>query len=319
MEAIKKVHHYHRPVHTSPTNHTLRLLILSKIWLPLLLLANVTLAALPYGRQACRFGFPKPILLNTTLDVADDEQPVVTTARNDALLNAFNPMQHSAWRANVDMQYCVSRQKVITYCAKYATKCEPRSVPLKEIFTNIVRSLREDNSSLTAVQKLLISSVGERDYSAQETCHLLLQLPLFRASRDFVYLSLDGSRSVVTHLQTGQPATASSILDHYRARPANPPYKNMTLLHFAQQYSMPKDPASQPAVRSKKVVIIVRPYYSPEPDSPNYEQYCQQKLMLHKLFRDISQLKDCWDTFTEAYAEFFRVKMFPHHSPIIGG
>ena len=242
MEAIKKVHHYHRPIHTSATNHTLKLLILSKIWLSLLLLANVTLAALPHTAYA--------------YDVADDEQPVVTTARNDALLNAFNPMQLSAWRANVDMQYCVSRQKVITYCAKYATKCEPHSVPLKEIFTNIVRGLREDNSSLTAVQKLLINTVGERDYSAQETCHLLLHLPLFHASRDFVYLSLDGSCSVVTHLQTDQPATASSILDHYQARPANPLYEDMTLLHFAQHYSMPKEPASQPAVRGKKVVIM---------------------------------------------------------------
>ena len=86
--------------------------------------------------------------------------------------------------ANVDMQYCLSRHRVVEYCAKYmyATKCEPRSQPLKEVFNNIVRSLKDDNTSLKAVQKLLINSVGERDYSAQETCHLLLQLPRFRAS-----------------------------------------------------------------------------------------------------------------------------------------
>ena len=46
------------------------------------------------------------------------------------------------------------------------------------------------------MQKLLINSVGERDYLAQESCHLLLQLPMFKASRDFVVLSLDGSRAV---------------------------------------------------------------------------------------------------------------------------
>ena len=81
---------------------------------------------------------------------------------------------------NVDMQYCLSRHRVVEYCVKYATK--PRSQPLKEVFNNIVRSLKDDNTSLKAVQKLLINSVGERDYSAQETCHLLLQLPMFRAS-----------------------------------------------------------------------------------------------------------------------------------------
>ena len=79
--------------------------------------------------------------------------------------------------ANVDMQYCLSRHRVVEYCTKYATKCEPHSQPLKEVFTNIVRRLKDDNTSLKAVQKLLINSVGERDYSAQETCYLLLQLP----------------------------------------------------------------------------------------------------------------------------------------------
>ena len=124
--------------------------------------------------------------------------------------------------ANVDMQYCLSRHRVVECCAKYATKCEPRSQPLKEVFTNIVRSLKDDNTSLKAVQKLLINSVGERDYSAQETCHLLLQLPMFRASRDFIMLSLDGSCAVEDRLDEDQPATALSALDHYIGRPTTP-------------------------------------------------------------------------------------------------
>ena len=74
--------------------------------------------------------------------------------------------------------------------------------------------------SLKAVQKLLINSVGERDYSAQETCHLLLQLPMIDTSGTFVTLSLDGSRVVEDRLDEGQPATAASLLDHYIARPA---------------------------------------------------------------------------------------------------
>ena len=69
--------------------------------------------------------------------------------------------------ANVDMQYCLSRHRVVEYCAKYATKCEPRSQPLKEVFTNIVRSLKDDNTLLKAVQKLLINSVGERLLSSR--------------------------------------------------------------------------------------------------------------------------------------------------------
>jgi hypothetical protein len=44
----------------------------------------------------------------------------------------------------------------------------------KEVFTTIICSLKDGNTSLKTVQKLLINSVGERDFSAQETCHLLL-------------------------------------------------------------------------------------------------------------------------------------------------
>ena len=97
----------------------------------------------------------------------------MVTARNDGLINSYNPVQLSAWRRYVDIQYCVSKQKVIEYIAKYATKCEPRSQTMKEVFTQIVQNLRDGSSALQVVQKFLINSVGERDYSAQEICHLL--------------------------------------------------------------------------------------------------------------------------------------------------
>ena len=233
-----------------------------------------------------------------------DAEPELLTARNDGLVNSFNPVQLSAWRANVDMQYCLSRRRVVEYCAKYATKCEPRSQPLKEVFANIVRSLKDDNTSLKAVQKLLINSVGERDYSAQETCHLLLQLPMFRASQDFIVLSLDGSRAVEDHLDEDQPATALSALDHYIGRPFTPQFNEMTLLHFVQQFTMPKELGSDPSRRRKAVVVIVRPFYSPDPNGPKYEEYCRQKLMLHIPFRQEEELLGDSDSHAAAYAIF---------------
>ena len=126
------------------------------------------------GQQKCRFDYPKPLQPNTVL-ITEDGDPQLLTARNDGLVNSHNQIQLSAWCANVDVQYCVSLRKVVKYITKYASKSEPRSKPLAEVYSTIVRSLTTDSS---AVQKLLINSVGERDYSAQETCHLLLQLPL---------------------------------------------------------------------------------------------------------------------------------------------
>ena len=175
----------------------------------------------------------------------------------------------------------------------------------------IVRSLKEDSSSLKAVQKLIINSVGERDFSAQKTCHLLLQLPMFKASRDFIVLSLDGSRAVDEHLDEDQPATVLSALDHYITRPAIAQFQNMTLLHFFQHYIMPKETGSEPSNRRKKVVVIVRPYCSPDPQGPKYEQYCQQKLMLHAPFRRQNELFGNHTTFAAAYAEFLQSGNIP--------
>ena len=76
-------------------------------------------------QQKCRFGYPKPLQPETAV-VMEDEDLVLLTARNDGLINSYDPVQ---WHANVDIQYCVSRPKVLEYCAKYATKSEPRSQP----------------------------------------------------------------------------------------------------------------------------------------------------------------------------------------------
>ena len=253
--------------------------------------------------QQCRFGYPKPLQLESTLSLENGD-PVLLTSRNDGLVNGHNPVQLTAWRGNVDVQYCVSRRKVVEYCAKYATKCEPRSQPLKELYSCIVQGLHDGDRSLKAVQKLLISTVGERDFSAQETCHLLLQLPMFKASRDFIVLSIDGSRAVEQQLHQGQPATAASTIDHYLARPSNEEFEQMTLMHFFQNFTMPKDLGGQPSRRTKAVVVIVRPYCSPHPDGPKYNQYCQQRLMLHRPFRRMCTLLAGFDTYADAYADF---------------
>ena len=257
-----------------------------------------------HGHQECRFGYPKPLQPYTVLAI-DNCEPTLLTKRNDGMVNSFNPVQLSAWRANVDMQYIVSCRRVIEYCTKYVTKSEPRSQSLKEVFTAIVHTLQDGNTSLKAVQKLLINSVGERDYSAQETCHILLQLPMFKASRDFIVLSLDGSHVVSDQLEEHQPATTPSIVDHYCVRPSTP---TLTLLAYAQQYTMPKTLGSEPTPRSKKVIVIPRPYCSPD---PKYEQYCCQRLMQYRPFRHIRELLADCETYTAAYALFLNSNSIP--------
>ena len=263
------------------------------------------------GKLECRFHYPKPLQSVTSIVADEKGEPMVLTARNDSLLNSYNPVQLSAWRANVDMQYVVSRQKVINYVAKYATKSENRSKTLKEVFSNVMKTVKDDGTALKVVQKLMVSSVAERNLSAQETCHLLLQYPMFRATRDFVILSLDGSREVDDRLKEGAVVTVDSQLDHYRARPTTPQFDNITLLEFVRGYRIPKRVGDDLIRRQKEVVVIARPYCSPDPNGPMYEQYSKQKLMMHQPFRQLDDLLGECDTPSAAYAVFLQTGNVP--------
>ena len=110
------------------------------------------------------------------------------------------------------------------------------------------------------MQKLL-NSIGERDFSEQEMCHLLLQLPMFKAARDFVVLSLDGSHAIDEQLDEDQPATVPTALDHYISRPTTAQFQNMTLLHFVKQYSIrrAKKSTSEPSKRRNNMVVNLTP------------------------------------------------------------
>ena len=59
-----------------------------------------------HGVQQCRFGYPKPLQPESAIvrDEENNHEPALITARNDGLINSHNPIQLSAWRANVDMQ-----------------------------------------------------------------------------------------------------------------------------------------------------------------------------------------------------------------------
>ena len=53
------------------------------------------------GRQEYWFGYLKPLQPRT--EIIMEEEPTLFTARNDGMINSFNPLQLSAWQANVDM------------------------------------------------------------------------------------------------------------------------------------------------------------------------------------------------------------------------
>lgn len=110
--------------------------------------------------------------------------------RNDDRLNSQNPFVTSLWRANTDFQPILSKQAVINYIAKYASISEPQSTSYKDIMSSIIGTADENDPARKSIQQLLIKTVAERDYSSQEVAHLLMGLPLFHSTRQFVSLTI---------------------------------------------------------------------------------------------------------------------------------
>ncbi|PKC53106.1 hypothetical protein RhiirA1_479998, partial [Rhizophagus irregularis] len=178
------------------------------------------------GQQYCRFGFPKDNVEHSFIYENDRGQPELITSRNDPYVNSHNHVQLQGWRANVDLKPVLNIHATLQYIAKYATKSEPCS-SFSEILNKILSESDPSGSSFPSFQCLLLHTVSEHDYFAQETCHLLLGLPLYHSSCPFVILNLNneshrwlcgtGIKNVMPNSDVGR--TERSPLQKYWDRP----------------------------------------------------------------------------------------------------
>ncbi|CAG8744435.1 8928_t:CDS:2, partial [Cetraspora pellucida] len=96
----------------------------------------------------------------TIIQYNDHGQPELLTARNDPYINSHNHLQLQGWRANVDLKPILTTYAALQYVSN-----------------------KHNEHFIKSFQKLLLYSVAERDFSSQETCHLLLGIPLFYCSQ----------------------------------------------------------------------------------------------------------------------------------------
>ena len=165
----------------------------------------------------------------------------------------------------MDIQIIIDAEMCARYMAKYASKGEPRSQPVSSIFKSCVDRLKSTSHAHTALRSAMIRSVAERDFSAQETAHQRLSLPLFSCSFNFVALSLNG----------GSLLTTDNLLQQYTTRTSLP---NINVVDFVSNYSVRNG-----EIQKRPFPFIVRcfPQYSSNPHDERYAQYCKYQLSNH--------------------------------------
>ena len=189
------------------------------------------------------------------------------------------------WRANVDLKPVLSIHATLQYVSKYASKAELRSAAFSEILNQILSESIPDDPILTSVQKLLLHSVAERDISAQETCHLLLGIPLYHLSRAFVSLNLN-KESPRWIRDTGESGESSTIdsgrtekspLKRYWDRPVQ--FEDFTLFQLNLTHKFAKDHWNE--CKQQENVVRIFSCLSLLREGSQWEEFCRVKVLLH--------------------------------------
>ena len=125
----------------------------------------------------CRFFYPRPLRMEPAVTKEINQKGhMFAPARNQPLLNQCVPVITMAWLANTDIQLSITLYGLLNYLGKYVSKPEKASVSYTELQGQVLPYANTRAPLLSFVLKLFNKLIGERDWSAQEVSHILLNL-----------------------------------------------------------------------------------------------------------------------------------------------
>ena len=190
--------------------------------------------------------------------------------------------------ANTDIQPPTSLRAVLSYIGKYVSKPEKSSTSYTELQAQVLPYINDRAPLLSFVSKMLNKLIGERDWSAQEVSHILLQLPVQKSSRMVVNLDCrpeEVQRDLIV-LESGEVTAQRSALRRYRDRlidTGNAALLDLSLFDCLQHWDWMM---WRVRPRASSRVINYYPRYLNDPELETYSDYCRVKLMLHHPFID---------------------------------
>jgi hypothetical protein len=202
-------------------------------------------------------------------------------------LNNHQQLQLQGWRANCDIQVVIDHYACVEYLTKYAAKDEPRSPLLKQAFNSIVQNVDNNSDPHRAIKKIVMKTLGERDYAAQETMHHLLSLKLHSSSFKVIPVSLNGSRRVRENpsIEDGDSCTDDSLVDVYANRQQYDSSQAVMNMNFTQ-FATTNQVINQKLTKlSENVIPRIFPTYSPNPKGLKFGLYCEYQLLRYKPWR----------------------------------
>ena len=143
----------------------------------------------------------------------DGNRVEFSAPRDEPMLHVRVPILLGAWRANMDLRFCLDIRAVKSYIMKYAMKAEKMSRPFKDVMAEILKKTDEtttDDELQRLFTRFLNELTCERDFSAVEVCHMHLGLPMVVKSRQPTWLNL-GDDALVPLAQPRDDNAADTV------------------------------------------------------------------------------------------------------------
>ncbi|KAK3929764.1 ATP-dependent DNA helicase [Frankliniella fusca] len=248
-------------------------------------------------QMKCRFNFPQVYQEQAKLQFDENGNAEFLPQRNDERLNKYNAYMIQTWRANMDVAPVISKTALVNYLAKYISKSEIRSDHLGELMKIINEASDKNKTAKYAVQRLYIKACSERDFSAQETCHLLMGLKLHSSGgREFITINCNENDD--WRLLKNDDCSLS-LKEKYQYRSETLDAK--CLYEVAKCYILPSE-----RKRTKQAILQIYPklnFSKYVTDQTTMEKFYRQQVLLFVPWRTEEQLKGDKATWKDVFDE----------------
>lgn len=245
---------------------------------------------------SCTFHFPFPSRETATVsNIVNPKWKSYDPPRNDPLLNIYNPTISMGWLANTDFTPCTDQHAVLGYIAKYCSKAETKSLKLADLVRGVLSLVSTKAPMHSLATKMMNKLIAERDWSAQEVCHHLLDRELKHSSRKTQAVPIypaDQQQRPLSMLEFGVTKPDTTYVEKYCARGKE--QSDLTLYEISRKYDWMKNTFRR-RIRGADKILMLYPIYPSKPQHPKYAEFCRVKMMLHHPFSSPS-LKDLLTT-----------------------
>jgi hypothetical protein len=245
--------------------------------------------------RICRFWFPKPLRDTPALvGRPGGTYYVFEGSRNDERLNQFNRTVILGWLANIDFAPCTSEAAVTNYMGKYCTKAETKTDAYKNLGLEVVPKVSASRPLTSFAAKIMNRLIGERDWSAQEVCHILLRIPLYECSRVVQNVDCRTPDQHVRSLFVGDELQESmTVYEKYLKRPAR--MEGVSYYCFLVRYNFKANNPDQwhewDWRKARERVLNYFPQYKSHENSTQFPDWCRMKLTLDHPHRRPDELR----------------------------